>query len=302
MKKLIALLIAILFVSCSNFTKPECEKPRCKKTICKKSKTKCKKLKCKKLKCKKSKCKKSKCNKPKCNKPKCNKCKKSKCNKPKCNKPKCNKPKCKKNIGKKDNWQSLISTNLKSKWKLAPHKKSTPKGINGNAIFKLKDGIITGYTAKPGVRNSFLITKKDYKNFLLKFEVKLQKGLNSGVQVRSTHNAKANKHRFFGPQVEIEYGGSAGYVYGEAIKNGGKGHWLSSKRPKHNFFHNGWNKYRIKAVGNTITTWINGNKVTTLKSKKVPSSGKIGLQVHGIGKNSGPYIVQWKNLYIKELP
>ncbi len=34
---------------------------------------------------------------------------------------------------------------------------------------------------------------------------------------------------------------------------------------------------------------------------KTHPKGIIGLQVHGIGKNSGPFTVQWRNIKIKEL-
>ena len=31
------------------------------------------------------------------------------------------------------------------------------------------------------------------------------------------------------------------------------------------------------------------------------STGFIGLQVHGIGKGTGPYEVRWRNIQIKDL-
>jgi len=56
--------------------------------------------------------------------------------------------------------------------------------INGNAKYEVKDGAILG-TSVPNSANSFLCTKKHYGDFELEFEVKVDKELNSGVQIRS---------------------------------------------------------------------------------------------------------------------
>ena len=64
-----------------------------------------------------------------------------------------------------------------------------------------------------------------------------------------------------------------------------------------------WNKYRVKAQGKSIKTWINDVPVADLVDEKsnMPK-GFLGLQVHGIAKGTGPYEVRWRNIAIKELP
>ncbi len=179
---------------------------------------------------------------------------------------------------------------------------------SGYATYKIHENSILGTTAK-GSGNTFLCTNKTYSDFELEFEVKCHNQLNSGVQIRSKLKNPSGKYggRVNGPQVEIEASGKngaeAGYVYGEATGRG----WLTPKerlkRHKH-FKDNEWNKYRIVAKGNRIQTWINGNKIEDLTDEaiyKTHSEGLIGLQVHGIGKNSGPFTVQWRNIKIKEL-
>ena len=63
----------------------------------------------------------------------------------------------------------------------------------------------------------------------------------------------------------------------------------------HKHFKNGeWNKYRVLAKGARIQTWVNGKQVSDLVDEeklKTHPKGFIGLQVHGIGKGSGPYSV-----------
>lgn len=179
---------------------------------------------------------------------------------------------------------------------------------SGYATYKIHENSILGTTAK-GSGNTFLCTDKTYSDFELEFEVKCHNQLNSGVQIRSKLKNPSGKYggRVNGPQVEIEASGKngaeAGYVYGEATGRG----WLTPKerlKPHKHFKDNEWNKYRIIAKGNRIQTWINGNKIEDLTDEaiyKTHSEGLIGLQVHGIGKNSGPFTVQWRNIKIKEL-
>ena len=77
---------------------------------------------------------------------------------------------------------------------------------NGTATYRVENGAIVGKT-KEGSPNSFLCTDKLYGNFDLKFEVKVDNGLNSGVQIRS-QTKDGPKGRVNGPQVEIEMSGN----------------------------------------------------------------------------------------------
>ena len=175
---------------------------------------------------------------------------------------------------------------------------------NGTATYRVENGAIVGKT-KEGSPNSFLCTDKLYGNFDLKFEVKVDNGLNSGVQIRS-QTKDGPKGRVNGPQVEIEMSGKngaeSGYIYGEAA-----GGWMTpaDKRKPHKHFKDGeWNAYRVVANDAHIQVWINGVQISDLVDKEKLKShpkGFIGLQVHGIRKGSGPFEVSWRNLAIIEL-
>ena len=177
---------------------------------------------------------------------------------------------------------------------------------NGTATYRVEDGAIVGKTNE-GSPNSFLCTEKLYGDFELEFEVKCDNALNSGVQIRSQTKDGTNAGRVNGPQVEIEASGKngaeSGYIYGEATGRG----WLvkDKDRKPHKHFKDGeWNKYRVVAKGARIQTWINGEAVADLTDEeifKTHPKGFIGLQVHGIGKGSGPYEVSWRKLRIREL-
>ena len=168
---------------------------------------------------------------------------------------------------------------------------------NGLATYRVEDGAIVGRTAKNSP-NSFLCTDKAYCDFELLFEVNVDQGLNSGVQIRSRSSKDYNNERVHGPQIEIETApGESGYIYGEATGRG----WLSPNQNTKDAYKNGqWNKYRVLAVGPRIQVWINDVAVEDLTDDASSQCGFVGLQVHGVGSN-GPFQVRWQNIEIKDL-
>ncbi|MEL6104536.1 MAG: DUF1080 domain-containing protein [Planctomycetota bacterium] len=201
-----------------------------------------------------------------------------------------------------DSWRPLFDGKSLDGWAIK----------SGYATYEIEDGVILGKTAE-GSKNTFLCTADEFGDFELTFEVKVDKGLNSGVQIRSKFKADkfADKYggRVYGPQVEIETGpGQAGWIYGEATGRG----WLSPEPQskdkavnQHDHFKNdGWNTYRVVAKGANIKTYINGVLIADLTDEEIYRThpkGVIGLQVHGIKSGSGPYEVRWRNLKIKSL-
>jgi hypothetical protein len=184
---------------------------------------------------------------------------------------------------------------------------------NGQAIYRVEDGAIVGTTAEGSV-NSFLCTTKDYGDFEMEFEVKVDPRLNSGVMIRSRQKEQSTGEgwnnafgRVYGPQVEIEgsgeKGAESGYVYGEATGRG----WLTpeDRLIPHKRVQDGeWNRFRIVAKGSRIQTWINGEPVEDITDDEIYRThpkGFIGLQVHRIRPDAGPYQVAWRNLRLREL-
>ncbi len=169
---------------------------------------------------------------------------------------------------------------------------------NGTATYQVVDGTVKGTTAE-GSPNSFLCTDRDYSNFELTFETKVDNGLNSGVQIRSQSKQAYKKGRVHGPQVEVEMApGESGYIYSEGTGRG----WLSQKRDTKDAFKNDqWNRYRVLAEGDRIRTWVNGVPIADLTDAESSKTGFVGLQVHGIPKNKGPFSVQWRKIKIREI-
>lgn len=180
----------------------------------------------------------------------------------------------------------------------------------GKALYEVKDGVIIGTTVT-GTPNSFLCTEKDYGDFELELELKVDAKLNSGIQIRSQcfdrettvewqgKTLKIPAKRVHGYQVEVDPSPRAwsGGIYDE-----GRRGWLQDLKNKPEaqkaFKTNDWNHYRIVCRGDSLKTWINGVPAADLQDSMTPK-GFIALQVHS-AKESG-LKVMWRNLRIREL-
>lgn len=172
------------------------------------------------------------------------------------------------------------------------------KKVNGKAEYKIVGDAIVGIS-QMGTPNTFLATEKDYGDFILEFEFKVDDGLNSGVQFRSKSLKEFQNGRVHGYQFEIDPSKRAwtGGIYDEARRG-----WLypmTMNPSAQNAFKNGeWNKARIEAIGNSIRTWVNGIPCANVWDD-MTLSGFIALQVHSIGnKSEEGKTVSWKNIRI----
>ncbi len=173
------------------------------------------------------------------------------------------------------------------------------KQLNGKAKYTIENGEIVGTTVF-GEPNSFLATEKDYGDFILEFDFKVDSTMNSGVQFRSLSKPEYRNGRVHGYQYEIDPSkrGWTGGVYDEARRD-----WLYTMdlnpATKPAFKQGQWNKARIECIGNNIRTWINGQPAAYVVDDVTPK-GFIALQVHSIGdkKDEGRQI-RWRALRIQ---
>ncbi len=75
--------------------------------------------------------------------------------------------------------------------------------LNGEAKYTVENGEIVGTTVfnEP---NTFLATEKNYGDFILEFEFKLDSLMNSGVQFRSESKPTFKDGRVHGYQFELD--------------------------------------------------------------------------------------------------
>jgi len=181
----------------------------------------------------------------------------------------------------------------------------------GKAKYTVEDGVIVGTTVK-GEPNSFLCTEKEYADFILELEVKADKTLNSGVQIRShcfdhatiydwgTTQIKIPAGRVHGYQIEVDHRPErrwSGGVYEE-----GRRRWLFDLTKNTTggaaFKFGEWNQYRIVCQGGSIRTWINGVAAADLVDSET-LTGFIGLQVHN--HDQAGLSVRFRNLRLQNL-
>ena len=198
-------------------------------------------------------------------------------------------------------WKPLIVGKTLDGW--------TQKG--GKAMYRIENGELIG-TSQPNTPNSFLCTTREFTNFILELEFKVAPGLNSGVQIRSQDTAsqvewkgktyKGAAGRVHGIQVEIDP--SARAWSGGLYEEGRRG-WLNdlkeNEAARKAFKQNEWNRYRIEANRDHITTAINDVPAADLHDPH-SKSGFIALQVHGVGKRTNDLEVRFRNIRIMELP
>lgn len=161
--------------------------------------------------------------------------------------------------------------------------------------WSVKDGAIIGSSLPKGINfNTFLCSKKKYKDFELKFQVRLKDGGgNSGVQIRSKiHDEK--KLAVTGPQCDIG-AGYWGSLYGENF--GGMMKQAPADKVNAMLKKADFNEYSIKCVGKKVTIKVNDVVAVDDEFPKMPEEGIIAWQLHGGGGMEATF----KNIEFKEL-
>lgn len=189
------------------------------------------------------------------------------------------------------NWTNLFDGKTLKGWKT----------LGGEAPYTIEDGMIVGTMTK-GTPNSFLVTEKEYGDFILEVDIKLEGDkTNSGIQTRSHYDPNANqgKGRVYGRQVEVDPTERAwtGGIYDEARRG-----WLYpldlNVAAKSAYKANEFNRIRIEAIGDETRTWINDVPASYVIDTIDPS-GFIGLQVHSITDDLHGKKVYFKNIRIQ---
>ncbi|OLY93499.1 protein of unknown function [Cnuella takakiae] len=173
------------------------------------------------------------------------------------------------------------------------------KQLNGKARYTIENGEIVGTTVF-GEPNSFMATEKDYGDFVLELEYKVDSTMNSGIQFRSLSKPDYQNGRVHGYQFEIDPSRRrwTGGIYDEARRD-----WLYpmdlNPAARNAFKQNQWNKVRIECIGNHIRTFINGVHAAYVIDDVTPQ-GFIALQVHSIGKKEDEgRQIRWRNIRIQ---
>lgn len=163
--------------------------------------------------------------------------------------------------------------------------------VHGTEKWYVEDGELVCESG-PDEEYGYLATNETFKDFELELDFKQESDGNSGVFIRSSLDGT----KISGWQVEVAPpGNDTGGIY----ESYGRG-WLE-KIPdeKEDILKPGeWNHLKIRAVGDSVTTWLNDEKMVEMQDEKIgEAEGSIALQIH----SGGGIKVRWKDIYIKEI-
>ena len=153
--------------------------------------------------------------------------------------------------------------------------------------------------------NVWVVSDVQMADFEIEAEVKLPEQatakddhFNSGLGFRLF--GETGKPKGYQCEIERESAGKNGGVYGIGL-----GGWLFPKGAKQTaamrqknrglFRDDKWNKFRVRAVGSQIQTWINGRLISDLEDDR-SLRGRFGIQHHGSGG-----VVRFRNLRARPL-
>jgi len=203
------------------------------------------------------------------------------------------------------NWQNASAQKSEADWEMLFNGKDLSgwRHINGNHKVEAKDGMIVATTV-PGEPNGFLVTEKEFADFILELDVSIDTTMNnSGIQFRSLSNSEYMNYRLHGFQMEVDPKPQrwSGSIYDEARRG-----WLYTTElnpaSKSAFRNNTWNHYRIECFGTSNRTWVNGVPVSHLIDNETVK-GMIGLQMHSNNPNDpippGDHQIRFRNIRIK---
>ena len=157
-------------------------------------------------------------------------------------------------------------------------------------LWRVEDGVIVGSTEGVTLEaNSFLITRKKFRDFHLKLQVKLRNH-NSGIQFRS--EALPN-WVVRGLQADLAENNWWGSIYDErgtrgVIVNGWKDKAEKVVKP------NDWNDYEVYCQGDLIQLRVNGLLTAELRDSSA-REGVIAFQLH----RGPPMEVRFRNIRIQ---
>ena len=145
-------------------------------------------------------------------------------------------------------------------------------------VWRAEGEAIVGAADARARAHGFLCTEKEYGDFILDLDFKVDRDFRAGIQIRSMSYPEYYGGVVHGDQVVIAPGATTGGIMEEAGR-----HWLYDLKGNDAIVKayrpDGWNHLTVVAVGDTIKTWLNGVEGANLRDAKTPI-GFIALEVN----------------------
>jgi HEAT repeat protein len=164
-------------------------------------------------------------------------------------------------------WKSLFNGKDLKGWR-----------TTGTAVFKVEDNCLVG-TQTTG-KGGDIWTDAEYDNFELRITYRVVWPANSGFWFR--HDGKRGyQYDVLKYKRPVAFSGTL-YCPGKLFITKNLDESLASR--------DGWNKARIRAMGDNLTLWLNGTRTGNCKDNTL-AKGRIGIQIHAGNNFKGMQMV-----------
>lgn len=163
-------------------------------------------------------------------------------------------------------------------------------------VWTVQDGAIVGSSFPSGRQdNTFLCTEREYRDFELDFDAKLEGNNNSGVMIRSKL-VDVDKNLTSG--IKVDLGGNQTGLGGLVTYDGRSGRILRPVgRGSATVHADDFNHVQIKCVGKRVTVTVNGAQVQDTDLPELEPSGVISFHL----RHGNPMSIAFKNIRIREV-
>jgi len=170
-------------------------------------------------------------------------------------------------------------------------------------IWHVEDGALVAAADGDWRKQTFLLSDRDFSNYILRFEFQLPKNTDSGVVLRAIpgeHHLELNLRNFDEPP-----GVHAATAALNWSTSGRGADYLPPDRPAELGLDRAWNEAKIELQGGSLQVWINGLQVRSTDLRQLAArpnalpalkreAGRIGFQSH-----TGT--VRFRNVQVKSL-
>jgi 3-keto-disaccharide hydrolase len=161
----------------------------------------------------------------------------------------------------------------------------------GGANWRAEGGAIV---ADRSPDTSYLVTRRSYKDFVIRAEFWADPRTNSGIFIRAQNAKKIGADSSY--EVNI-YDARPGQEYATGgIVNFAK---IPVPNPPGYKAANKWNTFEITARGSVVTVLLNGQKTVEMNNGKFPE-GPFALQFGNHGKEPGG-VIKWRKVQVRSL-
>lgn len=206
---------------------------------------------------------------------------------------------------KSSDWVDLFTGDSMEQWHSGQFDKQGQRREIGE-LWSLADGMLSLDREQDG-RGGFIVTKKSYGNFELRFEFKISVGGNSGVKYRTDEKGLGLEYQILDDKLHRD---------GKNPTHRAASLYELKAAPDSKILHpagRAWNTGRIISRGNHIEHWLNGEQVLSIEFGSSDWQERFAASkyrdIEGFAASPGPLLLQdhqdsvsFRKVLVRELP